>query len=467
LQAALNQATPGQTIRLASGAVYIGNFVLPVKTGSDTITITTDTTLPPDGTRIDPSYRAALATIRSPNGAAALTTAASAANYRILGVSFEANVNGSGDVIVLGSHSQTSLSQVPHHIELDRVLITGDPAVGQKRGVSVNATHVTIVNSDIRGIKAVGQDSQAICGWNTPGPITIRNNFLEAAGENIMFGGAGAALSGAVPSDIVVEGNHLSKDVAWRGTSWTVKNLFELKSARRVLVRNNLMEYNWSGSQPGYAIVFTPRNSGSGNTWSVVEDVEFANNIVRHSGSAINITGHDDLAISGQTARVWIHDNLFDDISSANWGGGGTFLQIGAEPRDITIDHNTVMHTGNITTFYAGSYYNASGVRVTGGPVVGFVLTNNLMKHNAYGIFGDGQAYGNGSLAYYAPGAIVRRNVIASNSSIASRYPVDNFFPTVATLMACFVDPSTGDYRLVSACPYVGMATEGSNLGQR
>ena len=467
LQDALNQAVGGQTIRLASGATYTGNFVLPVKTGTGTVTITTNTTLPPTGTRIDPGYRTRLATIRSSSGTAALTTAAGAANYRIVGVSFIANVNGTGDVIALGSHDQTTLSQVPHHIELDRVLISGDAAVGQKRGVSVNAAHVTIVNSDIRGIKAVGQDSQAIAGWNTPGPITIRNNFLEAAGENIMFGGAGVALSGVVPSDILVEDNLLSKDLAWRGSSWTVKNLFELKSARRVAVRGNTMEYNWSGGQPGFAIVLTPRNSGGGNPWSVVEDVEFANNIVRHSGSGINISAHDDLGISGQTARIWIHDNLFDDISSANWGGGGHFVQIGGAALNITIDHNTVLHTGNITTFYGGSYYNSDGVRVAEGKALGFVLTNNLMKHNAYGIFGSNQAYGSGTLAYYAPGAIVRRNVIASNTSIASRYPADNFFPTVSAFMAIFVNPSVGNYDLLSGCPYIGAATDGSNLGQR
>ena len=26
-------------------------------------------------------------------------------------------------------------------------------------------------------------------GWNGPGPFLIENNYLEAAGENIMFGG--------------------------------------------------------------------------------------------------------------------------------------------------------------------------------------------------------------------------------------------------------------------------------------
>ncbi len=33
-------------------------------------------------------------------------------------------------------------------------------------------------------------DSQAIASFNAPGPVRIINNFLEATGENIMFGGA-------------------------------------------------------------------------------------------------------------------------------------------------------------------------------------------------------------------------------------------------------------------------------------
>jgi hypothetical protein len=195
LQQALNQVQPGGTIRLAPGTTYVGNFVLPAKGGSSYVVITTrDAVLPPPGTRIDPSYKSALATLRSASTASVLTTASGAGYYRIVGVAFEANQNGAGDVIALGSASQTSLSQVPHHIELDRVLIAGDPVAGQKRGIAVNAADVVIANSDIRDIKSVAQDSQAIAGWNTPGPIVIRNNFLEAAGENILFGGAHLAI---------------------------------------------------------------------------------------------------------------------------------------------------------------------------------------------------------------------------------------------------------------------------------
>jgi hypothetical protein len=455
LQQAINGAQPGATIRLAPGATYVGSFTLPAKGGSSFITITTrDAQLPAEGRRIDPGYKPRLAVIRSPTTISAITTAAAASYYRIVGVAFEANQYGSGDVITIGANAST-VAQLPHHIELDRVLIAGHPTNGQKRGVSVNGTHISITNSDIRDIKAAGQDSQAICGWNTPGPVVIRNNYLEAAGENIMFGGAGVSIPGVVPSDIVIENNLLTKDLAWRGSSWTVKNLFELKHARRVLVRRNIMVNNWAGAQQGFAIVFTPRNSGGQPTSWVVEDVEFSGNIVGHSSSVFNLLGYDDLAPSGQLARILIRNNLFYDIG-AHWGGTGTFAQIGGEPRDITIDHNTVMHQGNIITFYSG---------VTGGPIAGLTFTNNLMKHNAYGIFGNGQAFGNGSLAYYAPGAVVVGNVFASDTSYASRYPAGNQFPTIGQFNAAFADVQTHDYRLRAGSPYLLAGTDNRDLG--
>jgi hypothetical protein len=458
LQDALNQVQPGGTIRLAPGVAYVGNFRLPAKNGTSYIVVTTkDAALPSVGTRIDPSYKPRLATIRSANTMSALTTATGASFYRFVGVAFEANQNGAGDIISLGTSAQTTLAQVPHHLEFDRVLIAGHSTAGQKRGIAANATNVVIINSDIRGIKAVGQDSQAIAAWNTPGPILIRNNFLEAAGENIMFGGAGINIPNAIPSDITIEDNFLTKDRRWRGTSWTVKNLFELKVARRVVVRRNIFEYNWGGGQAGFAIVFTPRNQDGSNPWVVVEDIEFSGNLVSHSGSAFNLLGHDDMYPSGQLARVIIRDNIVFDINGSTWAGNGIFVQLGGQPRDITIDHNTVFHDGNIVTFYGG---------VADGPIAGFVFTNNLLNHNAYGIFGSGQGYGNVSLAYYAPGAVVRRNAMATNTSgMASRYPADNFFPTLAAFAATFVNVAAQDYRLTAGSPYIGAGTDGRDLG--
>src|SRR5436190_10132007 len=71
-QAALNAAKPGDTIVLAPGATYVGNFTLPAKhaDGGQPITVQTadEGTLPAAGERITPAAAGHLAKIRSPNG---------------------------------------------------------------------------------------------------------------------------------------------------------------------------------------------------------------------------------------------------------------------------------------------------------------------------------------------------------------------------------------------------------------
>ena len=63
LQGAIDAARPGDTILIAAGAVFTGNYTLPDKGGSTYITIrsaASDASLPAAGVRIDPSYAAAV-----------------------------------------------------------------------------------------------------------------------------------------------------------------------------------------------------------------------------------------------------------------------------------------------------------------------------------------------------------------------------------------------------------------------
>ena len=78
------------------------------------------------------------------------------------------------------------------------------------------AVGINILNSYVSDIKAINADSQAINGYNGAGPFTIENNYLEAAGENVLFGGGDPAVTNLVPSDIVLRRNHLFKPLEWR-----------------------------------------------------------------------------------------------------------------------------------------------------------------------------------------------------------------------------------------------------------
>src|SRR6185295_8362416 len=162
-----------------------------------------------------------------------------------------------------GGAAQNDLSTVPSGLALDRLYIHGDADRGQKRGIALNADQTTITGCYISDIKAIGQDSQAIGGWNGPGEYIIENNYLEAAGENIMFGGGDPSIPDLTPTKIMVRNNFLSKPLAWRekgAPRWQVKNLFELKNARGVTIERNVMERSWQQAQSGYAVLFTVRN---------------------------------------------------------------------------------------------------------------------------------------------------------------------------------------------------------------
>jgi hypothetical protein len=458
LQAAIDRARPGDTI-LLDPATYVGNFVLPPKStgGNAFITIRSsavDARLPRDGQRIDPSYAAHLPKLRSPNASPALATAPGAHHYRLLFLELQANSGGFGDIVALGdaSAAQNSLAQAPHDLIVDRCYIHGDPVIGQKRGIALNSASTSILNSYVADIKTVGQDTQAVGGVNGPGPFTISNNYLEAAGENVMFGGADPAIANLVPSDITITGNHIAKPVAWRSERWTVKNLLELKNARRVTISGNVLEYNWAAAQTGFAVLFTVRNQDGRCPWCQVEDVLFEGNVVRHSAAGVNILGHDDLQPSRQTRGITIRRNVFADIDNKKWGGNGYFLLITGGPRDIHVDHNTIVQE------------NAYGILAVGGPpVLGFVFTNNVVRHNAYGMKGDDRAPGLDTIRAYFPASLITANAIADGED--RLYPRGNVFPSSAEFRRQFVSYEAGDYRLIPGSVWRRAGTDGGDLG--
>src|SRR5215831_1901243 len=298
LQAALLNAQPGDTIALAPGAVYAGNFVLPNKGGGTAIiTVRTDGDggLPAAGQRISPADSPRLATIKSPNGMPAIQTALGAHHWTLM--LLEIAGTGGNDIMTLGdgSSAQNQLSLVAHDLVVDRIYLHGDGVNGQKRGLALNSASTTITGSYISEIKQIGQDAQAICGWNGPGPYTITNNYLEGAGENVLFGGADPSIPNLVPADIVISGNYITKPLAWRSQDWVTKNLLELKNARRVTITANTLENNWQGGQSGWAIVFTVRNQDGGCPWCQVDHVTFEQNTVQHVAGGFQILGYDYL----------------------------------------------------------------------------------------------------------------------------------------------------------------------------
>ena len=445
LQGAINAAQPGDTIIVQAGATYSGSYVLPVKSGTGEITIQSSRVSElPDGVRVSPSQDALFAKLQSSIPAEpVLKTVAGSHHFRMVGLELS---TATASVVVYdlvrfgeGRQTQTTQSAVPHHLVIDRCYIHGHPTQDVQRGVSLNSAETTISNSYISNIHGVGYDTQAVAGWNGPGPFHIINNYLEGAGENIMFGGADPGISGLVPSDIEIRRNYVFKPLSWKvgsptyaGIHWTVKNLLELKNAKNVVIDGNVFENNWTDGQAGIPILFTVRNQEGTAPWSIVQNVTFTNNIVKGAEGALNLLGTDNEKPSQRSSGAVIANNLFTDIR-------GNFLTLNGFD-NVTLDHNTHLQNGNIMTLY-------------GQPAQKLIYINNLTirNKNGYGVFGDATGEGLVALAKFAPQSVFKNNVLVSADR--SQYPKENHFPATVDDVG-FENYELNDFRLRSSSPY-------------
>ena len=482
LQRALNDARPGDVIELQAGATFTGNFVLPNKSGSGWIHVRSSAhaELPLPGTRVLPAHAPLLPKIVTANLEPAIRTAAAAHHYRFVGVEISATGAAPGTVFTVvsleSSTGQTTLAEVPTDLVFDRCWVHGTPTGSIRRGIALNSARTAVIDSSFSDFHVVGQDAQAIAGWNGPGPFQLVNNYLEGAAENVMFGGGAPSIANLVPSDIEIRGNHLSKPLSWRighptyaGTPWSIKNLFELKNARRVLVEGNVLEHCWEHHQNGFAVLFTVRGEGVA-AWSTVEDVTFRRNIVRHAGSGINTHATDNNGPSQPTQRILIRDNLFDDISAARWGGPGRLFQFWNYPtiavgiRDMIVEHNT----GFPDRASAVAAYNASPLHA------GFVFRDNIAPKRTYGFAGattlqsglgtPNVTDGDATLERFFVAPLVAGNVLTGASPVDWLDHPSNFFPASDADVE-FLDLAGGDYRLAPTSPFKNAATDGTDPG--
>ena len=477
LQAALNAARPGDEIRLAAGATYTGNFVIPGTTAcsvSEWITVRSDVSdaqLPVSGVRMTPAAATGLAKIVTNNGTAALRTNGPTCGWRLFGLEIVSTNDptvlnygilklGDGGSVGAGE-VQTSLSKVPQDFILDRLYVHGTTTANVVRCVVLNSGRTAVLNSWISECHAKGFDSQAIEGWNGPGPYLIENNFLSGAGENVMFGGADPGIFGLSPSDITIRGNHVWKDPTWKG-KWTIKNLFELKNARRVLIENNVFENNWADAQQGMAIVIKSAQDACGTcTWEGTTDVTFRYNIVRNSPRGFNVQAVNCVGaacVDVHVQRVRAENNLFENIGTFNGTGTDGFLTLLTHDlTDVALIHNTFI--GNLPTTGVATVmdYGAGAARR-------LQIDDNIFAgHADYAVFYSGMQVGVASLQAMAGSSwSYQRNVAGNvNSAYTSKFPVESWYPTLAGIGFT----SATDYRLSPTSQFKGRGSGGTDPG--
>jgi hypothetical protein len=483
LTTALTSAQLGDTIILNAGSTYTGAFTLPVKSGTGYITIQSSNLASlASGVRVGPADAVNMPKIYSKgSNVSAIAAAPGAHSYKLLGLEVIGPADNSAlvNLVQLGTTdpTQDTLAEMPYDFVVDRCFMHANFNPGTlvsdqqlRRAIALNSGTTDITNCYISEVHDIGSgDSQAIGGANGSGPYNIINNHLEAASENILFGGSGSYIPNTIPSDVVIRGNHLIKPLSWQGKWAQVKNLFELKVGARILVQDNIFENSWAAAQNGYAILIKLDSYSASRPWQVTEDVTFTGNIVRHAAGAVTLQGRDYTNNSppGLVRRLTFTNNLFDDIQKNPWASwndpnliGGNLLYMTHGPRDVTFDHNTFLN-GRTTVIVDTPQYLATN----------FKFTNNITAHNTYGVFSSDGGTGNNTFTeYFNDGTLAEaqarftKNILMGGPSGSYSTRPGNFFPSTWTAVG-FVDQTNHNFRLAVSSPYHNASTTGTDLG--
>ena len=436
LQHALDTAAAGDRILLDAGITLLpprgaDSFVLRnrhLAPGQWIVVQSADSAFNADGrlapnTRVSDADAASMARIRSTTtNAPAIRTEAGASGYRLIGLDIgaESSVQQLTNLVELGNGSDVTVDTEPSDIVIDRCFIHGNDTGNFRRGVMMNGVRLAVVDSHVANFHDANTDSQAVGGSNGPGPFKIVNNFLEAASENVMFGGSDPAVPELVPRDIEVRRNLLTKRRSWQTARVAVKNAFELKNAGRVVVEGNIFENVWASGQDGTAILLKSVNQQGRCIWCVTEYVTFRNNIVRGAAHGMTInaaeTGGPGMPLPRKAHHIRVDNVLFDDL------GGGKLLRVFGGVSDASFTHITARGNGSgILEPQSDTDLNPR-----------LVFKNNLIERRYYGI-GAGSVEGTKTLSRnfnpYTYGYNVLVNTSAptdqaiANGDLGSRYP--------------------------------------------
>ena len=499
-KSALTSANPGDIIVLDAGVTYQGNFTLPKKNNPNHLWIyivgSALSNLPTQGTRVNPATDSAnMPKIVTTNSTAALTLSSGADFYRLVGLEvYSASNYGCNRTAKppqncysyqLLNATWSTGQTLADSITVDRSYFHGSPTEDITRAIAGNISNLAVVDSYISDIHAYDVDSQAIGLWYSPGPIKIVNNYLEATGENVMFGGAGGVSNPYVASDIEIRDNYFYKDPVWEAVGvtippnnpWIVKNHLEFKSARRVIVDSNMFENVWVSGQVGYSVLLTVRTSESGNI-AVVDDITISNNIFKNVVAGFQTGAHDSecpttpgCTNSGEVRRIDIYNNLIGLHNPALPGyytGFGIILS--NLQSDMIFQHNTVVpYSGagcSASVYFSNNFTSFPPPSGTSSTSNIWVLDNALCQQPTgdwqwQGMKGLPYAMGNPTTPPYDLTQRFYGNVMyVPPTNKTATWPLHNYATTVPFT---YVDYANGDYQLVT--PYWTDTSDGQISG--
>ncbi len=429
--------------------------------------------LPTSGTRVAPANASSMWQMAVPNNSDGITTSNNANSFRIIGLEIHpANsdpLNFVNTLINIGQGIATA-GQSPQNIVIDRCYIHGNAgAQNVRNGVTLYAKSSAVVDSFIDNIWLSGAESHIIFFNDTMGPILIQNNQISNSSIGILAGGVSSTFDQGTPYDVTVRRNYFFKDTAYRNSSYFVKNHLEYKRGTRLRVEQNFMFQLWSefGDQNGSAMQLTVRVEGS-DLNARINDVEVGWNLIRGADSGINAVGVDNSNHQSETAaRLYVHDNLLDDINRSSWfgsAGGRGFIAAFSGYNDLTIDHNTVIHAGADNSMG----YLAVGLsdQMPQFTMSGFTFTNNVSQERDEAFWSDGEGTGNVTTLlnkYFAGGNRFTNNVLAPGTQAGFPAGQRTISTSTFTGVSYFTSFAGRNYKLLPGVTGQGQGVNFSN----
>jgi len=517
LQQALNNAACGDTVALQAGATFSASLTIPAKSCDDNhwITVRTsapDSKLPAEGTRITPCYAGVQSLPGRPaypctnpqnvmakivyskkTGCGPFVFAPGANHYRFVGL----EITRTTDSPIVYSLISMTPGSTADHLVFDRMWVHGtthdETAHGVRFGGSTYAAVVDSYFTDFHctSMKGTCTDASAVGGGigdNPMGPYKIVDNFLEASGENILFGGAEGTQT---PDDIEIRFNHLFKPLTWLkgqhgyvggkdGYPFIVKNLIELKNAQRVLLEGNVLEYSWGGfTQTGFGLILLPSNQMNKKGQHTcplcqVTDITLRYSMISHVASGMQIANASKDGVGAYAGeRYSIHDIVIDDINPDLYNGYGLVAQVSMGPDGSPVLQN--VNIGHITAFAPNVLMTIGSKRAA--KMVNFNFLNNMVLAGARPLTSTGgKKYNCADHSKtpsdlldncFSPFLFAGNALIANPESIPqSAWPTGNYFPqSPKGQFVNYNGGNGGNYRLAPGSPYKNAGTDGKDVG--
>ena len=522
--AAVKAAHCGDTIQLQKG----GSFTLPKgpvfpSNGCDPqhwITIRTsalDSVLPAEHARINPSYAGVASLPGRPqytgpnqNVMAKLIITGNPIlvgdHYRLIGLEITRPADG--------KWYNALVAFTASHIVLDRDWIHGDPTADTTHLVQTQAgaDHVAVINSYMTDAHCIAggvcTDAQDFSDAGHGVAMKAYNNFMEASGQSILFGGSIAAI---ITSDVEVRLNHMFKPLTWDpldpnfiGKKFMVKNNFELKEGQRILVEGNVMENTWGGfTQKGANILLTPKNqvgSHGGNVCPIcyVADVTVRYNYILHGSQGLQVanvaSGNNGWSLGGYDYSI--HDLVFDGMQYSECYQCAVFLnELGSGYQhknppparevmhDVSVTHITVANSG----WLGGSGLSTGFMTLMGPPahnptatpqISNFDFTNSILDAGTSGAYPTGGGDDNCSVGQKTVAEEISACWVGGSSLTGNLFVTDYVRTNLGFPSGNFTTPSWtkvgfvnfnggdgGDYHLLTTSPYHNAGTDGKDLG--